>query len=72
MTPTYDDVLNNLKILLEKSGFKQNYVAKQIGLTDRELSDILYKRKLLRIEHIVPITEVLNVSPNDLFKTNEL
>lgn len=68
MTCVYDDVIENIKQIIERKGMKQVVVAERAGFTPQEFSNILNeRRKLLRIEHIVPIAKALGVEVNDLY-----
>ena len=72
MTNTYEDVIGNIKQIIERKGMKQVVVAERAGFTPQEFSNILNeRRKLLRIEHIVPIAKALEVEVNDLFATED-
>ena len=50
----YDDVVQNIKIIISEKGMKQTVVAE--------------RRKLIRIEHIPRIAKALGVTLNDLFR----
>lgn len=64
----YEDVINNIKRIINEKGMKQGIVAERAGFTKQEFSNVLNdRRKLLRVEHIVPIAESLGVEPNDLY-----
>lgn len=68
LTCVYDDVIENIKRIIERKGMKQVVVAERAGFTPQEFSNILNeRRKLLRIEHIVPIAKALGVEVNDLY-----
>lgn len=68
MYPTYDQIVGRIRVLIEKKGMKQCVVAKRAGLTAQELNDILNaRRKLFRVEHVLPIANVLGVDANTLF-----
>lgn len=68
MTCVYEDVIENIKKIIERKGMKQVAVAERAGFTPQEFSNILNeRRKLLRIEHIVPIAKALGVEVNDLY-----
>lgn len=68
MFPTYEEVINNIKILIEQKGMKQSVVANRAGLTAQDFSNILNKRrKLLRVEHLPAIANALGVEIQELF-----
>ena len=67
-TEQYETVLNNIKNLISAKGMKQGTVAKRAGFSQSDFSNILNeKRKLLRVEHILPIAEALEVDVNALY-----
>ena len=59
-------IIGNIRSLIKKRGLKQTFVAEQAGMTDQQLTDILRGRKLLRVEHLTPLAQVLGVSVEDL------
>lgn len=67
MPTTSIDIPIRIRKLISEKGLMQKYVAKKAGLTSDELSRILCGRKILKIEHIVPICNALDVTPDDLF-----
>lgn len=72
MTNTYDDVIENIKHIIDEKGMKQIVVAERAGFSSSEFSNILNeRRKLLRVEHIEPIAKALGVEINELFKPKE-
>lgn len=65
---TYDDVVNNVKLIMNEKGMKQKVVAERAGFSDAEFSNMLNeRRKLIRIEHIPKIAKALGVEPNELY-----
>lgn len=58
--------IDNLRRLIKEKGLKQTFVAEQAGMTDQQLTDILNNRKLLRIEHLAPLAQVLGVNVEEL------
>lgn len=63
----YGIIVCRINSLIKEKGMKQCVVAERAGFTANELSQILNKRKLLRVEHIEPIAKALGVEPNDLY-----
>ena len=56
MNPTYEDIISNIKHIIDEKGMKQGVVAERAGFTKQEFSNIMNdRRKLLRIEHLCPI-----------------
>ncbi len=68
MLNEYDMVIENIKKIIKDKGMKQCVVAERAGFSRSELSNILNRRKMLRIEHINLIAQALNVEVNTLFK----
>lgn len=65
---TYDDVITNVKSLIESKGMKQGVVAERAGFTPQEFSNVLNdRRKLLRVEHLLSVANALGVTVNDLY-----
>ena len=67
MSARYDDVINNIKLIIEQKGMKQ--VAERAGFTQPEFSNIMRGRKLLRVEHLAKVSNALGVEINDLYQT---
>ncbi len=66
--PRYDDIISNIKRIIDEKGMKQGFVAEKAGFTKQEFSNILNeRRKLLRVEHLWDIAMALDVSVNDLY-----
>lgn len=63
----YADVIQNIKRIIDEKGMKQVVVAERAGLSPQQLSEILNDRKLLRVEHVVPIARALGVTINELY-----
>ena len=66
----YDDLVNNIKSIINKKGFKQGAIAKKANFTESEFSNMLNeRRKLIRAEYLPKIAYALGVEVNELFKT---
>lgn len=63
----YSTVIQNIRRIIFDKGMKQGVVAERAGFTPSEFSNILYGRKLLRVEHIAPIAQALGVDVGTLF-----
>lgn len=64
----YEDIVDNIKRIISAKGMKQGVVAERAGFSQSEFSNILNgRRKLLRVEHILPIAKALNVDVNTLY-----
>lgn len=67
----YDDIVNNIKRLIEKSGIKQGIIAKRAYFSESEFSNMLNdRRKLIRAEHLPRIAKALDVEVSELFKVD--
>lgn len=65
----YEMIIQNIKDLIESKGMKQGVVAERAGFTPQDFSNILNeRRKLLRVEHVLPIANALGVEVNDLLR----
>ena len=65
---TYEEIIDNIKRLIDEKGMKQCVVAERAGFSKQEFSNLVNeRRKLLRVEHILPIANALGVEPNDLY-----
>ena len=63
----YNAIIENIKRIIAEKGMKQSVVAKRAGFSPQEFSNILNeRRKLLRVEHVLPISKALNVDANDI------
>lgn len=60
--------IENIKRIIKDKGLKQTFVAERAGMTDQQLSDILNKRKLLRVEHLEPLAKALGVDVKKLIQ----
>lgn len=66
--PTYEQIVSNIRALIEQKGMKQAVVAHRSGFDVQEFSNMLnQKRKLIRIEYLPAIACALGVGLNDLF-----
>lgn len=64
---TYEDIICNIKRIIDEKGMKQGVVAERAGFTPQEFSNIMNeRRKLLRIEHLCPIACAIGVDVNTL------
>lgn len=65
---TYQEIIDNIKRIINEKGMKQCAVAERAGFSQQEFSNLVNeRRKLLRVEHILPIANALGVAPNDLY-----
>lgn len=57
----------NINRIIEEKGFKQGAVAEKAGFSQRELSDMLNGRRIIKALDILKISKTLGVTPNKLF-----
>lgn len=65
------EVIDRIRQIMVAKGIKQKFVAEQIGFTEQEFSNMMNGRRVLRIDDVKPICDVLGVLPNDIFYKNE-
>lgn len=63
-------VADNISKIIEKRGLKQKVIAEKAGFTQQSFCDVLYGRRILKISETKKIANVLNVSVDDLFKSD--
>ena len=56
--------------LINEKGLKQKVVANRCKINEKNFSNMLCNRQLIRPEHIPMIASALDVSIDDLFKTD--
>lgn len=57
--------------IIEAKGMKQCVIAERIGATAQSFNDMLNGRRLIKPIDIANIAKALNVTPNDLFATDD-
>lgn len=60
-------VTSNIRKILDERGLKQCAVAKKAGYTKQQFNAMLNGRKLVTVDDIMAITDVLGVDANALF-----
>lgn len=65
------NVPKNIKFIIFTKGLKQCAVAKKAGFTAATFCDMLAGRRLIRACDIPSIARALDVTPNDLFATDD-
>ena len=63
-------VAENVKRIITEKGLKQKTVAAKAGYTEKQLSNMLSKRKNIYDIDIVRLCKALEVTPNDLLTDN--
>ena len=52
-------------------GLKQSFIARQAGLTEQQLSDIVNKRRKLDANEMFDLCTAIGITPNDLFNNDQ-
>ena len=60
-------ISENLKKILDDRGLKQKYLARQMNISERVISNMINKRKMFDEELIISLAEALDVDFNTLF-----
>lgn len=60
-------VIIQTKKIIQERGIKQKVIAEKAGYTAQQFSNMLNGRKIIECVDVLRISEVLNVTPNDLF-----
>lgn len=60
-------VAENVKRIIDESGLKQLIVAKRMGCTSQELTDMIYGRRIIKINDVPKFCTALGVDINTLF-----
>ncbi len=63
-------VAENVKRIISESGMKQHIIAKRIGCTSQELTDMMYGRRIIKISDIPKFCSALGVDIGSLFSTD--
>ena len=58
---------NNIKLLIVERGLRQNWVAKQVGVTTTTLSQWATNRTQPNAESLIKLMSVLECSPEDIY-----
>ena len=64
-------VKNSLKEILEKRGLKQKWLAEQIGIDKRTMSNIISNRYNTSLEVALKISDILEIKIDDIFKLDK-
>lgn len=70
-----DDIVDvfteKIKYLIKKSGKKNKVIAESIGLSDKQFSDLLNGRRIIKESDIPSLCIALETDPNTLFGWNK-
>lgn len=61
-------VAENVKRIISESGMKQHVIATRIGYTSQELTDMIYGRRIIKINDVPKISAALGVDIGTLFR----
>lgn len=65
----YNNILvMNIRKIINSQGLKQNAVASRAGFNQKDFSNMLNGRKIIKAEYIPLISIALGVDPNKLFE----
>ena len=62
-----DTFIQTLKELIEKSGKKNKSIAEDMGLSDKQFSDLINGRRIIKKSDIPLLCKALETDPNTLF-----
>lgn len=63
--------MNRIKDVLKEKGIKQTWLAEKLGKSFNMVNDYCNNRRQPSLEVLFRISEILNVSPQDLLDTNK-
>ncbi len=66
-----DNIITNIKAIIQEKGLKQKFVASKAGFTPQEFSSILCGRKSFKTEYVERVCAALGITPNELFGIKE-
>lgn len=64
---TYEQLVKNIGSLVNKSGYKQKYIAQIAGFDEKDFSNMLNNRKVIKAEYIPYIAKALGITPNVIY-----
>lgn len=60
-------IAENTKRIISEKGVKHKAIAAKIGMSEKQFSDLLNNRKIIKDTDIEALSLALNVTPNELF-----
>lgn len=60
-------IADNTKRIISEKGMKHKAIAAKIGMSEKQFSNLLNGRKIIRDTDIEALSVALNVTPNELF-----
>lgn len=58
--------LQNIKNIIEQRGYKKKVIAEKMGYKENQFSDLLNGRRIVRLDDIIKLCDLLEVQPNEL------
>lgn len=68
----YKLISSNLRALREARGIKQKFIAEQLGITPNYYTQIEQGHRRPQLDHILKISEMFDVSLDDIFFSEEI
>lgn len=62
------DIIKTINRIIAERGLKKQSVAREIGITPQQFSDMLARRRIIKVEDISALCDALDISPNELFE----
>ena len=59
--------MNNIKSLVKKKGFRLNWVAKKLGVSDTDMSNYIAEQRTPNTERVNKLASLLDCSVKDLY-----
>lgn len=66
-----ESITNSIKEVLTEKGIKQSWLAKKLGKSSTIVNSYVCLRRLLSMELLFQIAEILQVNPKDLINTKD-
>ena len=63
-----EEVLQNIKNIIKDKGYKKKAIAAKMGYTENQFSDLLNGRRIVRLDDIILLCDLLEVQPNEIIK----
>lgn len=62
------NITKTINRIIAERGLKKQSVAREIGITPQQFSAMLSGRRIIKVEDISALCDVLEISPNELFE----
>ncbi|MEG2429340.1 MAG: helix-turn-helix transcriptional regulator [Oscillospiraceae bacterium] len=66
-----EPVVSNILKIIKNKGLKQCSIAEKAGYKSQDISNMINGRKIIKIADVLTFANVLDVSPNELFLTEQ-